>query len=266
MKLELISLRPPLARNAPPLLFVHGAFCGAWVWEEHFLPYFANHGYEAHALSLRGHGASAGHEHLHQTGLAEYVDDLARTFTQFENAPVLVGHSLGGVIVQRFLRTRRAPAAVLLASGPPHGMLPCTLGMALRDPWLLQQLWWFQSLGPKLSSPDILRRAIFSASLPRDQALHYFARMQSESVRVALELMWPDLPPTNQPSPTPLLVLGAEHDAFVSPAMVRATAAAYGTTARIIPKTAHAMMLEVEWRRSADEILQWLQLRESGAR
>jgi hypothetical protein len=135
--------------------------------------------------------------------------------------------------------------------------------MALRDPWLLQQLGLFQSLGPQVSSPDVLRRAIFSPSLPREQALRYFARMQSESVRVALELMWPQMPAIDQPLHTPLLVLGAEHDAFVSPVMVRATAAAYGTTAEIIPKTAHAMMLEMEWRRAADKILAWLQLMES---
>ena len=260
MRLELISRRPARARNAPPLLFVHGAFCGAWVWDEHFLPYFANEGYEAHALSLRAHGASAGYEALHKTGLADYVEDLSRTFSQFSTPPVLVGHSLGGVVVQKFLRRQSTPGAVLLASGPPHGMLPCTLGMGLRDPWLLQQLLLFQSLGPNMSSPDVLRRAIFSPTLPRVQALRYLARMQSESARVALELLWPDLPPINPQSHTPLLVLGAEHDAFVSPLMVRATAEVYGTKAEIIPETAHAMMLEVGWRRAAERILAWLQL------
>jgi pimeloyl-ACP methyl ester carboxylesterase len=41
-----------------PLLFLHGALADAWVWDEHFLPSFAAQGYDAHALSFRGHGTS----------------------------------------------------------------------------------------------------------------------------------------------------------------------------------------------------------------
>ncbi len=42
----------------PPLLFIHGAWHGAWCWDEHFLDFFANNGFHAVALSLRGHGNS----------------------------------------------------------------------------------------------------------------------------------------------------------------------------------------------------------------
>ena len=65
MDLELIS-RTPTGRptQATPLLFVHGVYTGAWVWDEYFLPYFAAQGYESHAVSLRGHGGSDGRDHL----------------------------------------------------------------------------------------------------------------------------------------------------------------------------------------------------------
>ncbi|RLC08454.1 MAG: alpha/beta hydrolase, partial [Deltaproteobacteria bacterium] len=56
MKLEVISKYPKGKKHSVPILFIHGAFAGAWCWEEYFLPYFADHGYESHALSLRGHG------------------------------------------------------------------------------------------------------------------------------------------------------------------------------------------------------------------
>ena len=46
--------------DAPPLLFVHGAYCAAWVWEEYFLPWFAQRGWNATAISLEGHGDSRG--------------------------------------------------------------------------------------------------------------------------------------------------------------------------------------------------------------
>ena len=58
MNLEVISKYPAGAARPTPLLFVHGAWHGAWCWDEHFLDFFAAHGYAAHALSLRGHGGT----------------------------------------------------------------------------------------------------------------------------------------------------------------------------------------------------------------
>ena len=56
--LEVRSRRAVRDNGRPPLLFVHGGYCDGWCWEPHFLPWFAAHGYESHALSLRGHGQS----------------------------------------------------------------------------------------------------------------------------------------------------------------------------------------------------------------
>lgn len=53
MQLEIIDHKPKDISKAVPLLFVHGAWHGAWCWEEYFLPYFAEHGYRSVALSLR---------------------------------------------------------------------------------------------------------------------------------------------------------------------------------------------------------------------
>ena len=64
MKLEVISRQPDYPNAAPPLLFIHGANSGAWVWEQHFLGDMAERGFEAHALSLRGHGESDGRVYL----------------------------------------------------------------------------------------------------------------------------------------------------------------------------------------------------------
>ena len=44
MKLEVITREPETDARPTPVLFVHGMFHGAWCWDEHFLPYFAQHG------------------------------------------------------------------------------------------------------------------------------------------------------------------------------------------------------------------------------
>ncbi|HAO32911.1 MAG TPA: alpha/beta hydrolase, partial [Candidatus Competibacteraceae bacterium] len=95
MHLDLISRYPATTPQAPPLLFVHGSFSDARVWDEYFLPHFARNGFAAHAFSLRGHGRSEGREHLHTWRLADYVADLAKAASTLPGPPLLVGHSMG---------------------------------------------------------------------------------------------------------------------------------------------------------------------------
>jgi len=255
--LEIISRYPKASEHATPLLFVHGAFCGAWVWEKHFLPYFAEHGCAAHALSLRGHGRSSGRERLLWASIEDYVQDLHQAVTQLGTQPVLIGHSMGGVVVQKYLQNKTLPAAVLMASGPPQGMLTASLMMALRNPLLYYQICLLQTFGMRLSSANVLRKAVFSDLLPDAKAYEFFSRVQNESLRVAMELAWPHSVRLADPPPR-LLVLGAEQDFFISPILVRATAEAYRTKAVVFPDMSHAMMLDVGWRQVADYILDWL--------
>ena len=115
MNLEVITQQPKTNSGLTPLLFVHGMCCSAFVWEN-FLPFFAENGYEAQALSLRGHGASDGRDRLRLIRTAEYVEDVAQVAGQCHSAPVLIGHSMGGYVIQKYLERHTAPAAVLLAS------------------------------------------------------------------------------------------------------------------------------------------------------
>ena len=64
LSLEVVSRYPSKGKRCTPLLFVHGAFSAAWIWSEHFLDWFSERGWPVHAVSLRGHGGSEGHESL----------------------------------------------------------------------------------------------------------------------------------------------------------------------------------------------------------
>jgi pimeloyl-ACP methyl ester carboxylesterase len=120
MNLEIISKYPIESRHTTPLLFVHGAWHGAWCWKVHLLDFFASHGFSAHALSLRGHGNSAGRGDLRGTRIADFVDDVAEVARQLPKPPVVIGHSMGGLVVQKYLQKYPAPVAVLLAAVPPQ--------------------------------------------------------------------------------------------------------------------------------------------------
>ncbi len=51
--------------------------------------------------------------------------------------PVVVGHSLGGIVVQKYLEMYHAPAGVLVASAPPQGVVRTSLRMSRRLPWIV---------------------------------------------------------------------------------------------------------------------------------
>ncbi|MEZ5581984.1 MAG: alpha/beta fold hydrolase [Candidatus Competibacteraceae bacterium] len=174
MRLEIISRRPAGSPKAVPLLFVHGAFVGAAVWDAHFLAYFAEHGYSAHAVSLRGHGGSAGHESLSWHSLADYVDDLRRTVAVLDAPPVLIGHSMGGMVVQKYLEMHAVPGLVLMASVPPHGSLSALWGLWASKPLLLGQLALLQQFGPRFANLSLMRELLFSQDTPTADIVHYF--------------------------------------------------------------------------------------------
>src|SRR5215475_7909254 len=132
MHLEMISKYPLKNSHRAPLLFVHGTLHTAACWDVHFLDYFAQHGYATHALNLRGHGNSEGREKLRWTRIADYVEDVANAVQQLPSPPILIGHSMGGFIIQKYLEEHDAPGAVLLSSPPPVGLLGTIFRIARR--------------------------------------------------------------------------------------------------------------------------------------
>lgn len=262
--LELLSRHPDagaaaaLAASRPPLLFVHGAFCGAWIWDATFLGWFADRGWNAHALSLRGHGRSEGHAGLRWHSIADYVDDVVRTIDGFDTPPVLIGHSMGGLVVQHALLRRTAPAAVLMASTPPHGLLEASLGFFWREPYAALQMAVLLTCGASQVDPDGIRRAMFSDRMPRDEALRYEPFLQDESQRVLAETtVWNPYPAVHDPA-IPTLVLGAEKDALIPVDHVQSTARLLHTEAVILPGRGHALMLEPGWEEIAATLDGWL--------
>ncbi|HOW76929.1 MAG TPA: alpha/beta hydrolase, partial [Candidatus Competibacteraceae bacterium] len=166
-----------------------------------------------------------------------------------------------GMVIQKYLEDHAGIAGiVLMASVPPQGLLPTNLHMAMRHPILFQQMAMFAMLGPSYGSVEMMQRLLFSKDTPRAKLEEYFNLVQAESQMVAMDMMWFN-PLRLKPGQLwlPLLVMGAQNDAFVSPAMVQETARFYRTDAHIVPNMAHAMMLEMNWREAADQMLGWLE-------
>jgi pimeloyl-ACP methyl ester carboxylesterase len=256
--LEVRSRRPARASGRPPLLFVHGGYCDAWCWDPHFLPWFAAHGYAAHALSLRGHGASGGRETLFVAGVDDYAIDVERVAAGLGEPPVLVGHSMGASIVEHLLVKQPVRAAALLAPVPPGGLGSMAGRLLAAQPEYLVNLHRLDA--PHLAGDVLasLRPLYFSDDVAPEVLAKTLFHLGPESPRAILDLTLRWHSDRSGVRITPF-VLGAEGDRISHPGDARATAALYETEAVIVPGLAHMMMLERQWETAAAALLEWLE-------
>lgn len=235
----------------PAILFVHGLWHGAWCWDEHFVPWFTERGYDARAITLRHH------DQRHATGLRttrirDYVTDVAKAASRFRDAPVIVGHSMGGFVTQMYLSEHAAPAAVLLASIPPSGILGATLRYASRHPLRFLATNITLSLYGLVSTPERARAMFFSPTLPDADVARYQSKLTDDAYFAYLDLLFFARPRVSAIK-TPILVVGGERDWTITRPDVEATAKAYGAELAMFPG-AHDLMLDTGWENVARRI------------
>jgi non-heme chloroperoxidase len=223
---------------------------------EHFMPFFAAAGFACYAVSLRGHGGSRGREYLDSSSIGDYVADLRTTVDHLPAVPVLIGHSMGGMVVQKYLETAKVPAAVLMCSVPPQGLWAPAVGLAFSKPGLMQDL--NRLLGGGQVPLRTLREALFAQPVAEEDLRRYMHFMQPESHRAIWDMMLFDLPRLHAMHRPPLLILGAAHDQLMPASMVEMTAHSFGVEAEIFPDMGHGLMLERDWRLVAERIRTWL--------
>lgn len=224
---------------------------------KNFLDYFASRGYRAVAVSLSGHGGSGVYKPFQDYSIKDYIDDVAAAANSLPTAPVLIGHSSGGFVVEKYLDTHRAPAVVLLASVPPRHSSGTFLRMIRRHPWALTMGTLAGEDRDVIHDPRWARQTYFTSHTPAADVDRWTAQFSPESVRAELDWVMSSRPYLNRVD-DPVLVLGAEEDACCTAHTVRATARAYHTKAEFFPGMGHDMMLEPGWEKVAERIDTWL--------
>lgn len=257
--LEMIDRGSATESHPVPLLFVHGACVSAWCWDEHFLGFFADRGYRAVALSLRGHGASSSAKPLNACSIDDYVEDVHAAVCELGVTPVLIGHSLGCCVVLNYLALNGASAGILMAPGTPQGLRRWAFRAALRHPWLVLRTNTFGNPADLFRTPALAREFVFSTNTPDSVIDSCAGRLEPESRRAARETV-------NQlPNPrlvtAPILILGAEDDGSRIDGDASAVARFYNADVELFPDMGHAMMLEPGWHAVAESIDGWLATR-----
>jgi pimeloyl-ACP methyl ester carboxylesterase len=240
-------------------------WCGAWVYEG-FRRILEADGFICHTPALRHHDVSPSappHPDLGTTSLQDYAADLEEVIRGLDDTPVLVGHSMGGVLAQVLAARGLARAMVLLAPGPPSRVF------ALRRtsfwaflPTLMRWGFWRR---PHRPSPGRARYGLFSHVPPGEWEASY-ARLVHEAGRAAAQIGFPhfdstggaDVDPTLVTCPT--LVLAGNGDRLTPPGMVRSVARLYEDvgTFVLLENHGHWLVGEPGWEAVAERVSAWI--------
>jgi len=193
------------------------------------------------------------HGELDRSGLMRiplnaYVQAVASAAESLERPLALVGHSMGGFIIQKYPETADADLAILLASVPPKGASGMVKRMATRRPLDFLRT---MTTSEATNSEERTHEYFFSPATPAPIVNEVHRRLQPESRRVLRDMM---TALHSERVKTPVVVMGAAYDWLVAPASeLLATVRAFHTTAQTLPG-GHDMMLDFAWEQVSNAI------------
>jgi pimeloyl-ACP methyl ester carboxylesterase len=253
--IEHLIKQPTVRRHQTPLLLQHGAWHGAWCWQS-WMDYFASLGYEVHAISLPGHGNSPLHkQHINLYTLNDYVEILGDRITAIFPTPVVIGHSLGGAILQKYLERHQLPGAVLLASLPATGMLGMIFRLLRHHPVEMLTGLLTTNTYHWVGTPELAQELFLSADTTVD--VHQLHRqLVKESYTVGLQILL-TFAKINIAS-SPVLTLSGARDVIFTLDEEKATADKYKTELVVFKGQAHNLMMEPASQEVANTIDHWI--------
>ncbi|TVQ52000.1 MAG: alpha/beta hydrolase [Rhodobacteraceae bacterium] len=246
--------------DRPPILFLHGAFGGADVWRRFVAPWFAKRGHRVAAPPLPGDGAAA------PARMRDFVNAARAAADALGGAPVVVGHSFGGLVAQHLAAERRLAGLALVASPGPGGLAPSLWRLTAFKPKVLTALMLAQAgLGPLLGV-NAARAALFTEEAEDSWIRRVAAPPTAESPAALYDGMTWDLPLWPLARGTPTLALLGDRDAFIPMTDLLAIRVAYGAEVEVFHGMAHGLPIDPRWKRLAWRIEAWLSERAIGGR
>jgi pimeloyl-ACP methyl ester carboxylesterase len=248
------------------IFMIHGMWGGPWYWQN-YRRFFEAQGYRCIVTTLPYHDMDPNgvpDPRLATASLLDYVDTLAHEIAQLDEKPIVMGHSMGGLLAQMLGERGLAKALVLLTPAAPAGVLALKPSVIRSFAGMLT-IWgfWRKPVRPTL------RDAVYSTFhlLPPDQQRQAYDRLVPESGRVVFETgLWLfDSRHASRVDATkvtcPVLVIAGSQDRIVPAAVVRQVANKYRhvSSYKEFADHAHWVVAEPGWQDVAAYVGTWLE-------
>jgi len=247
------------------VVLIHGAFCAAWAMEP-YAQLFAAHGYKVLTPTLRHHDIPPGMRAPRELGLTstlDYADDIAVLVRDLPEPPVLIGHSMGGLIAQMVAARMPVRALVLLAPSPPWGTLPTSAWeiMSAQGLYFAGQFW-----NKPLRPESWIAETHALDLLPLAEREATFARFVPESGLATFEILHWAMDPRRatfvdaRKIDCPVLAVAGEFDRVNPARTVASIARRYRERGEYleIKGASHWLIGEPGWQQTAGRVCEWV--------
>jgi pimeloyl-ACP methyl ester carboxylesterase len=262
------KIHPEKIRHDYPLLFIHGAGGTSQYWQN-YLPYFADKGWAVFAMNLRGHFPSDREEALVQVTLEDYLDDVEKVIHGLDmKGCALIGHSLGGLIAQKTAENIDSiKALVTLASAPPFGVTAMDMNLNMNHdlPYsgqIIKTMWGMMNMKPVKPTFMLAEKTVLNNIAPEERQT-VFDMFVAESLYVGYQVAQ-GFPVYPSQIKCPKLVIGCVKDVLAPVSMQKNLADFLKADYMEYQQFAHLPMLEAGWKKSADDIQNWLRKKVEG--
>lgn len=232
--------------SRPPLLFIHGSFVGHAAFAP-WLGYFGERGWRTVAASRRGR-AGVGPVRAKGLSIADYIDDTLQVIDTIGETPIVIGHSLGGLIAQKIAELGKARAMVLLCPAPAAKLTAQPVALPTYLPMMPRILTGRPIIPGPAGCSTIALNAVPVAARP---AIHQ--TLVHESGKVYREMIFGTCKVDFTRIKCPSFVAGGRDDRIVETKLVEWTAQQLGVSARLYDGHAHWMLEEPNWEDIAAE-------------
>ncbi|BES71326.1 alpha/beta fold hydrolase [Marinobacter nanhaiticus D15-8W] len=255
------------------VLFIHGAWLTPDAWQP-FMGRFRACGFvcsappwiymECPVTELRQHPARS----LATLDVKRIVDHYAQLVTAYEDPPILVGHSFGGLFVQLLLDRGLGALGIAIDAVPPRGVPPGLTALMAALPLLTTWNGWNRVL--TMTQPQFMRN--FAQSLPPQEANDAYGRyIVPAPGRIFFQAALGLGTRVNYANDrrAPLLLMAGEADRTIQASMVKATYKRYrrsvaDTSYVSFPNRTHWLIAEEGWEEVADCAIEWIEKQRAG--
>jgi pimeloyl-ACP methyl ester carboxylesterase len=241
----------PSVETGPPFLFVHGYF-GLAIAFERMMECLTAKGHRCVAIDLRGHGDSSLTGNLGKVSIRDYADDVERV-ARFLGDPVIVGHSMGGLLAQIAAVRGVAKGLVLMSPAPPRGIPVLSLKLAIHQAKYMPAILTSRVVVPGRS--DL--RALVLNRMPAAEQEKLLDLLVPDSGRAAFQMSVLGVPVDRKQVRVPVLVIAGDHDLFIPLSRGKRVAARYGAPLRVAPGRGHMLIIEPGYEELCDWIAEW---------
>jgi non-heme chloroperoxidase len=249
------------------IVMIHGMWGSGNVWSD-YKQYFESQGYQVITPTLRFHGNQFIHAapaELGRLSILDYANDLEKEIRALNEKPIIMGHSMGGLIAQILASRGLAAKLVLLTPAPPAGILALRLSSIRTFMSVLGQ-WGFWRKPMRLSFNEA-KYGIMNALTP-DQQVEEYGKYSFESGHAAFEIAFWTFDANKatyvdtRAVSCPVLVISAGKDRIVPVSVVSKIAQKYqkatDVTYRKFTNFGHAIHQQQGWQEIADFASDWI--------